>query len=177
MKKIFALLVSCVMLFSAAAMAETVGTDPTMQVTFDETTATYAGQWINFDDCGFAVYLPEDATEPEITDEQAAQGLVAAFQFAGGTVTIVSAETPADYDIATMINELTAKGMTGIVVADFNGMTVVGADDTANDATVMMWLDGLGYLYAFSALPVSNADFSAVCAQFFASFSPLIEAE
>lgn len=177
MKRTVAALMTILMLCCVSAYAETAAV-AIPEITFDETTAAYAGQWLNFEDDGFMVYMPTDWVDVEITDEMLAAGTYYAATSADGTLVMTVTYT-ADAQILTIEEleaQLTTGGCENVMQVTINGISVVGYDLTAQDVSGMAFVDGVGGMYVFSFTPVSNEAYAPIAQTMISSLSLIPEA-
>ena len=143
MKKIFALVLALVSLFSFAAMAETVELVP---VTFED---------------GFQVSLPGNWIELELTDEIHAAGIfyAAASPDGANTVQISWNALEAEVSIEEVLADLAASYADATII-EVNGIQFVGFTVVENDICGFTALDAAEPgLYTFWFTPASDESF------------------
>ena len=174
MKKVFALLVACMMLLSCAAFAEDAQLPA---IVFDETAVTFEGAWMGFGDYGFAIFLPTDAEAIELTDEDTANGVVAAFSFAGGKLVVTAGAVDETVTLDSLVTYLTDAGDANAQMVTVNDMTVVVGDNAENDVSRMVWITEDGIEICLTAAPASDAEFTAVGSVVMTSVSSYVAEE
>jgi hypothetical protein len=179
MKRVLAILTTVLMLLCANAYAETADTTAAAdaaipQITFDESTAAYEGNWLTFDDDGFMLYLPSDWIDVDITDDMLAAGTYYAATSADGAY-VMTVSYSEDNDVTTndeLAAQLTASGYANVTQVDLNGIDVVGYDSSDNSFTGMAFMDAEGGMYVFSFTPASDEAFTAIGQTIVSSLAP-----
>ena len=175
MKRTFATLMALMMLcfVSTCAYAETTET-AIPEIVFDETTASYEGAWLTFDDDGFMVYLPSDWISVEITDEMLASGTYYAATSADGVYAMAVSYTETEVTTNDAIAaQLTAAGYDNVTQLIIHGIGVVGYALPEQDVSGMAFADGAGGMYVFSFTPASDEAFAVIGQTIISSLSPI----
>ncbi|MDD2958648.1 MAG: hypothetical protein PHE06_14140 [Lachnospiraceae bacterium] len=178
-KKLVALLMAGAMIAGNAMAvmadeteAETTDSSEVTEVEFDETTASYEGTWVPFE-AGFQLYIPSDWNIMEVSEENAANGIVfqsGAADDSGWNMAVTATALPEEYDIETLAAELDAT-YPGVQTAVFNDIEV--AAYAIEDQAVMgiAFLDADGNMYTVTAGPTSDEEFTQVGSEMLYSLS------
>lgn len=148
MKKIFALVVALMLSLTCAAMAEEV-------VNVEE---MYDGVWVNFEDDGFAMYLPSDWLEIEVTEEMLAGGVYYVIASPDGAYTfqLAWAELEADMTVEDLLADVQTLYPEAEIVS-FETFDAVCYADAENNVLAFAALDATAPgMYVFNFTPVSE---------------------
>ena len=158
MKKMFALVLALMMLFSVTAFAEEATVLPAEEL--------FEGVWVQFPDGGFELYMPADWYSFDVTEDMMAKGIF----FLAGTEDLSYSCTLAwtPFEAECTIEELYAEIVANEPEATLNVVNGVGlivyADD-ANNLLNFVALDGIdtgAYLFAFN--PPTDENFVVLAA-------------
>ena len=144
----------------------------------------YEGAWVSTG-LGFDLYLPSDWVLTDISDEEAAAGLVFRAGEEGGganvcvTCTAIPEEAVDTYDLEALKAELDAT-VSEAFFLDLNGIPAVGFDSDETHLSGFSILPGDGTLIQGVVAPPSDEEYEAFTPYFqniFMSVSPTEEAE
>ena len=167
MKKILALFVALMMLFSVTALAEA-------PVYVED---LYEGTWVAFVDDGFEMYVPSEWLQVELTDDVIASGtyyaVVSPDETCALTVSWSALHTTTDTaTLATMFNMM-YPGAEAMVIGDYEAVCYV---DTENDTLGFAILDATEPgMYLFNFAPASNQDIVALATAIMASIRDIAQ--
>ena len=144
MKKLLSAVLAALLIFGcAAALAESAA----------PADAAFEGSWVQFED-GFEIYLPSDWLVVDPTDAMKESGIFYSVTSPDGARSMVVAWADAA-GVATAA-DLKTQMATVYPTADilnFNGVDFVTYEDTANDGTGIVALDGNGGMFIFNFTP------------------------
>ena len=146
----------------------TTGNEVDGTITFTESVATYAGTWVPFDD-GFKLYLPSHWNWYQITDEQAAAGMLYLAGDASGSMNApyINVNYAASQGLSTLDDlaaDLEAAGFTIDGKVDINGIGCVSYNSAAQDLAGIMFFHPATTDYVFAVVAAefsSNLDMQA----------------
>lgn len=148
MKKILALVLAMILSLCCIAFAEEV----------DSIEDLYAGTWVNFEDDGFAMYLPSDWLEVEVTEEMLSSGIYYAMASPDGHYTFSIAWSALEADMS--VEELLASLQTEYAeaeIVDFETYSAVLFADAENGVLAFAALDAVDQgMYMFNFTPVDE---------------------
>lgn len=170
MKKTLTLLLALMMVFAiSSAMAEA-ATDSAIEVPYVEN-----GTAVPFTDHNFQITLPSDWLVLEVTEEQAATGIIYSCANPEGTRTFTIAFT--QFDAATELDAVAAE--LAAVYPDVQTLTIneipfVTYSIAENDITGLATLDAAGTgMYQFVFYPASDAEYGPLALQIAASITTI----
>lgn len=185
MKKAMAIMLATALTFSATvapvlADDAEVGTsrdNPIVLTYNDMDPDLYAGAWFDTG-IGFEVYLPEEWVEVEVTEENAAAGLLymAGQDGGGANFTMTYAQVPEGYTEDQLYEELKAS-MTSAYYCDLNDLPVILFENEESAVSgFSLVVDDMAYTAVMSA-PSDDEyeEFSPVIANAIMSFSVILE--
>ncbi|MDD2958003.1 MAG: hypothetical protein PHE06_14045 [Lachnospiraceae bacterium] len=124
-------------------------------VVFDETNASFEGTWVPFE-AGFQLYIPSDWSMLEISEENAAQGLMFQAGNEDGQNIAVTATEVTDAETLEEIQAQLATVYTSVEIADFNDIGVVTYVSEEDGVIGIAFMDTDGIMYTANAGPVSE---------------------
>lgn len=171
MKRLFALLLALALVFPMfSAVAETAaGTDAIEVPTVEN------GTVVPFTDYNFQITLPSDWNVLEVTDDQAATGILFSCANPENTRSFTVAYT--EFETATDIQSVAdalATAYENVQLLTINDMPFVSYDVTESDVTgiATMGANGIG-MYQFVFYPASDADYGTLALQIAASIATI----
>ncbi len=146
----------------------TTGNEVDGSIDFAESMATYAGTWVPFDD-GFQLYLPSHWNWYQITDEQAAAGMLYLAGDASGNMhaPYINVNYAASQGLSTLDDlaaDLEAAGFTIDGKININGIGCVSYNSAAQDLAGIMFFHPATTDYVFAVVAAefsSNVDMQA----------------
>ena len=171
MKRLFALLLALVLVFPVfSAVAETAtGTDAI------EVPAVENGTVVPFTDHNFQITLPSDWNVLEVTDEQAATGILFSCANPENTrsFTVAYTELDAATDIQSVADAL-ATTYENVQLLTINDIPVVSYVMSENDVMSIATLNASGIgMYQFVFYPASDAEYVTLAEQIAASINTI----
>ncbi|MDO4634251.1 MAG: hypothetical protein Q4B01_10375 [Eubacteriales bacterium] len=157
---------SVVPVFAEAETEETAAAE-VQEINFDDITPAYEGVWIDFEDA-FSVYVPEDWTELDISEEDQENGIfyaIVAPDGSGWNMNVNYTEIGDQaYTTEQIAQELAAvESYTDIELLVLNGMEAVSLQTVDNTALIICFPDEAGGMYTMAITgDVTNADFTAL---------------
>jgi hypothetical protein len=176
MKKILSVLLILSCLFAFGALAETTpATDAVTEESAIEVETVANGTVVPFADHNFQVTLPSDWNVLEISEEEAAAGIIYSCANPEGTRTFTIAYT--ELDAATDIDAIAAElaaSYENVEKFTINDIPFVSYDITESDVTGLMTLGASGVgLYQFVFYPASDSDYGTLALQIAASITTI----
>ena len=141
----------------------------------------YDGTWVPFE-AGFDLYLPTDWNILEVSEENAANGMIF-------MVSPQETEEEAEAALTVQMNDATgaeladiaagyeAAGFTGIGYVNTNGIDCIVYDDEPDGLQGISFLGESGTLYTIIMAPAENEEYSPIWNNVLFSLSPSIEDE
>jgi len=171
MKKILPLLLAVMMLFlSANAFAEAAAAENAIEVP-----AVENGTVVPFTDYNFQITLPSDWNVLEVTEEQAAAGIIFSCANPESTRSFTVAYT--EFEEATDIDAVAAalaESYTNVQKMTINGIPYITYEIAENDVTGIVTLGGTGIgMYQFVFYPTSDAEYGPLALQIAASITSI----
>lgn len=130
-------------------------------ITFDETSAPYAGTWVPFQD-GFQLYLPSDWTVYDISEEEAQQGVLYLAGDASGAehapaVSVVWAYNQGTDTLEELADAIRQSGYTVDDLVEINGIGCITYRLESEDCSAVMFFHPTDPQYVFC---VTGAEYS-----------------
>ncbi|NLI21864.1 MAG: hypothetical protein GX418_09995 [Clostridiales bacterium] len=171
MKKTVSLLLTLtIILLASCAMAETAASSDAIEVP-----AVENGTVVPFPDYNFQITLPSDWNVLDISEDQAATGIIfsCANPDATRSFTVAYTEFEEATDIESVASEL-ATSFENVQALTINGMPFVSYDIAEQDVTGIVTLGGSGIgMYQFVFYPSSDADYGTLALQIAASINAI----
>ena len=179
MKKMLVLVLTLVMMISCAACAEAAFTYG--EYNYDESLiADIPGSWYAFEDFGLQMYVPDIFLPYEVTEEQAAQGVIANFVTEnnaalmtisyGAAVDVEGNTVEYAEDLAPMFTAAGASYVDVIVVNGYPMVTYMMADPDMLGYSVFF---GDGTQLPITFAPASDASVATLAATMITTFQPM----
>ena len=162
MKKMLAMLMLlCVLVMPFSAMAETA-----TSITWDEVapiieTSGLSGDFYAMEDLNLAIWLPEGLTEVELTEEEAANGLLSVLtDDEGSCALIISCVNQEGMTLEGLLAAAIEDGMVEPEIVNINGMDALSYKDAGNNAgcIALVYTDGDVVVFSFTPIDVEGAD-------------------
>lgn len=183
MKKLFAIVLSLCMLFTAfgavaAAEEETISEINWSDYESQVEEAGWEGNFVSFADViAIQIWVPTAMEAAEVTDEEAEGGILGYYQTEDGsrllTVMYVDAEGMSLEEYAAQVEE--EYGATDIDYAVVNGILMLSYKTEDTDMGFVTMTTEAGYILEFGFSPMSDEDFVGVMAAMIASIQAVEE--
>ena len=164
MKKLLVMLtLLCVALLPFAVMAETA----TETITWDEVGAPMAeaagieGDFYAMEELNLAIWLPDELNEVEITEEDAAEGILSVLtDEEGSCALIITCVNQEGITLEELLASAIEDGMKEPELVNINGLDALCYTDAENNAgcIALVYTDGDVVIFSFTPIDVEGAD-------------------
>ena len=162
MKKMIALLaLLCVALLPFASLAETATAITWEEVAPIIEASEISGDFYAMEDLNLAIWLPNGLSEVEITEEDAAKGLLSVLtDDEGSCALIISCVNQKGITLEELLDAAVKDGMKEPELVNINGLDALSYTDAENNAgcIALVYTDGDVVIFSFTPIDAEGAD-------------------